>query len=111
MRVRVADGTVYDVNTCVRPRLRAETTKGAYTQQLELRVMPINLCVDVILGGPWLASLAPVTLDYKNWGSVRFKKGRENVVIVVVSGCSPGTPDAARPKDTAMARHCMNTMS
>ena len=100
MRVRVADGTVYDANNCVRPRLQAETTKGAYAQQLELRVMPINLCVDVILGGPWLASLAPVTLDYKNWGSVRFRKGRETVVI---SGCSPGTPDAARPKDTAMA--------
>ncbi|KAK3246618.1 hypothetical protein CYMTET_43851 [Cymbomonas tetramitiformis] len=100
MRVRVADGKAYDANSCVRPRLRAETTKGTYQRQVELRVMPLDLCVDIILGGPWLASLSPVTLDYKGWGSVRFRKGREEVVI---SGCSPGTPESGRPKDTAMS--------
>ncbi|KAK3286032.1 hypothetical protein CYMTET_6379 [Cymbomonas tetramitiformis] len=100
MRVRVADGTTYDANSCVRPKLQAETSKGSYSQQVELRVMPIDLKVDIILGGPWLADLSPVTLDYKNWGSVRFAKGREEVVI---TGCSPGSPDPGRPKDTAMA--------
>ncbi|KAK3271815.1 hypothetical protein CYMTET_19857 [Cymbomonas tetramitiformis] len=100
MRVRVADGASYDVNTCVRPRLQAETTKGLYVKQLELRVMPIVLCVDIILGGPWIASLSPVTLDYSRWGSIRFGSGSKKVVI---TGCSPGTPDPSRPKDTAMA--------
>ncbi|KAK3286466.1 hypothetical protein CYMTET_5968 [Cymbomonas tetramitiformis] len=100
MRVRVADGASYDVNTCVRPRLQAETTKGLYVKQLELRVMPIDLCVDIILGGPWLASHSPVTLDYSRWGSIRFGSGSKRVVI---TGCSPGTPDPSRPKDKAMA--------
>ncbi|KAK3247013.1 hypothetical protein CYMTET_43482 [Cymbomonas tetramitiformis] len=100
MRVRVADGRTYDANSCVRPRLQAETSKGTYGQQVELRVMPIDLKVDVILGGPWLADLSPVTLDYKNWGSVRFSKGKEEVVI---TGCSPGSPEPNRAKDSAMA--------
>ncbi|KAK3251299.1 hypothetical protein CYMTET_39358 [Cymbomonas tetramitiformis] len=70
MRVRVANGRTYDANSCVRPRLQAKTSKGTYIQQVELRVMPtIDLKVDVILGGPWLADLSPVTLDYTNWGS------------------------------------------
>ncbi|KAK3258010.1 hypothetical protein CYMTET_32924 [Cymbomonas tetramitiformis] len=99
MRVRVANGMTYDVNTCVRPRLQAETTKGSYVQQLELRVMPIDLSVDVILGGPWLASHSPVTLDYARWGSIRFGRGSRKVVI---TGCSPGTPDPSRPKDNSM---------
>eukprot|EP00854_Cymbomonas_tetramitiformis_P020129 gene20129-biopygen20756 len=99
MRVRVADGTTYDANSCIRPKLFAETSKGAYGQQVELRVMPLDLKVYAILGGPWLTNLSPVTLDYKNWGSVRFTKGREEVVI---TGCSPGSPDPGRPKDTAI---------
>ena len=99
MRVRVANGMTYDVNTCVRPRLQAETTKGSYVQQLELRVMPIDLSVDVILGGPWLASHSPVTLDYARWGSIRFGRGSKKVVI---TGCSPGAPDPSRPKDNSM---------
>ena len=90
----------YDANTCVRPRVCAETTKGEYVKQLELRVMPLDLSVDVILGGPWLASHSPVTLDYARWGSIRFGSGSRRVVI---TGCSPGTPDPAKPKDNAMA--------
>ncbi|KAK3241545.1 hypothetical protein CYMTET_48701 [Cymbomonas tetramitiformis] len=66
MRVRVADGTTFDANFCVRPKLQAETSKGSYSQQVELRVMPIDLKLDIILGGPWLADLSPVSLDYKN---------------------------------------------
>ncbi|KAK3249106.1 hypothetical protein CYMTET_41456 [Cymbomonas tetramitiformis] len=52
IRVRVAAEIVYDANTFVRPRHQAEATKGPYSQKIELRVMPIDMCVAVILGGP-----------------------------------------------------------
>ena len=66
--------------------------------------MPLDLKVDVILGWPWLASLSPVTLDYKNWGSVRFTKGKEEVVI---TGCSPGSRTPVAPK-TQQWRLCLD---
>ena len=93
MRVQVADGTVYDANSCLRPKLTAETRKGSYSKQVTLRVMPLSLGVDVVLGGDWLRAQRRVTFDYAQYGSVRFGHGSQKVVI---AGCSPGSSSAGK---------------
>eukprot|EP00854_Cymbomonas_tetramitiformis_P034378 gene34378-biopygen27843 len=75
MRVQVVDGSTYDANSCIRPKLAAETRKGVYLRQVELRVMPLHLGVDIVLGGDWLRSLQRVTLDYTGRGSIAFGTG------------------------------------
>jgi len=97
MRVQVADGTVYDANSCIRPKLTAETRKGSYAKQVTLRVMPLALGVDVVLGGDWLRAQRRVTFDYSQYGSVQFGHGSQKVVI---AGCSPGS--SASGKGQAM---------
>ncbi|KAK3252281.1 hypothetical protein CYMTET_38415 [Cymbomonas tetramitiformis] len=72
MRVQVADGTVYDANSCVRPKLTAETWKGSYAKQ---------------------PTAARVTFDYAQYGSVRFDHESQKVVI---AGCSPGSLNSER---------------
>eukprot|EP00854_Cymbomonas_tetramitiformis_P014250 gene14250-biopygen14689 len=93
MRVQVADGTVYDVNSCIRPKLTAETRKGSYAKQVTLRVMPLSLGVDVVLGGDWLRAQRRITFDYAQYGSVRFGHGSQKVVI---AGCNPGSSNSER---------------
>ncbi|KAK3241958.1 hypothetical protein CYMTET_48318 [Cymbomonas tetramitiformis] len=93
MRVQVADGSVYDANSCIRPKLTAETRKGSYSKQVTLRVMPLSLGVDVVLGGDWLRAQKRVTFDYAQYGSVRFGHGSQKVVI---AGCSPGSASAGK---------------
>ncbi|KAK3269842.1 hypothetical protein CYMTET_21739 [Cymbomonas tetramitiformis] len=93
MRVQVADGTVYDANSCIRPKLTAETRKGSYTKQVTLRVMPLSLGVDVVLGGDWLRAQRRITFDYAQYGSVRFGHGSQKVVI---AGCNPGSSNSER---------------
>ncbi|KAK3243812.1 hypothetical protein CYMTET_46550 [Cymbomonas tetramitiformis] len=88
MKVQVADGTVYDANSCVRPKLTAETRKGSYAKQVTLRVMPLALGVDIVLGGDWLRAQKKVTFDYAQYGSVKFGHGSQKVVI---AGCNPGS--------------------
>eukprot|EP00854_Cymbomonas_tetramitiformis_P034117 gene34117-biopygen13990 len=85
MRVQVADGTVYDANSCIRPKLTAETRKGSYAKQVTLRVMPLSLGVDVVLGGDWLRAQRRITFDYAQYGNVRFGHGSHKVVI---AGCN-----------------------
>ena len=96
--VTVADGSKHTCADHVRvARFTAETRQGTHSEPLNMRVLPIGVRVDVILGGTWLRAHSPVTLDDSGFGSIRFTHRNRTVII---DGCSPGTS----PADTVSAR-------
>ncbi|KAK3236104.1 hypothetical protein CYMTET_53741 [Cymbomonas tetramitiformis] len=66
MQVTLADGSVKTTGEVAHSKFKAHTTKGVdYCESdMMLRVLPLGIQVDVVLGGRWLRSLSPVTLDY-----------------------------------------------
>eukprot|EP00854_Cymbomonas_tetramitiformis_P034425 gene34425-biopygen29339 len=75
MRVTLADGSVKTTGSTAYAKFSANTTTGTYTENaLALRVLPLGIQVDVVLGGKWLRSLSPVTLDYAGNGSIGFNR-------------------------------------
>ncbi|KAK3235220.1 hypothetical protein CYMTET_54547 [Cymbomonas tetramitiformis] len=73
MRVTLADGSVKITGATAYAKFNTHTTTGTYTENaLALRILPLGIQVDVILGGRWLRSHSPVTLGYEGNGSVSF---------------------------------------
>jgi hypothetical protein len=108
MRVTLADGSVKITGATAYAKFNTHTTTGTYTENaLALRILPLGIQVDVILGGRWLRSHSPVTLGYEGNGSVSFlKKSRGGKIgdRVTITGCSPGKASGDRsPKGTACA--------
>jgi hypothetical protein len=94
MRVTLADGSVQTSGDVAYTKF---TVHGAdYSEnRMALRVLPLGVRVDMILGGRWLRSLSPITLDYAGNGSVSFLNkakggGGQRTVII---GCNPGMPN------------------
>ncbi|KAK3243513.1 hypothetical protein CYMTET_46839 [Cymbomonas tetramitiformis] len=81
-------------------KLTAETSVGTYSEVVKMRVLPLGIKVDIVLGGKWLRSLSPVTLDYSGWGSVKFHHKNKPVSI---AGCSPGKSPSPKEAKFAMA--------
>ncbi|KAK3243150.1 hypothetical protein CYMTET_47183 [Cymbomonas tetramitiformis] len=108
MRVTLADGSVKITGATAYAKFNTHTTTGTYTENaLALRILPLGIQVDVILGGRWLRSHSPVTLGYEGNGSVSFlRKSRGGKIgdRVTITGCSPGkAPGDKSPKGTACA--------
>ncbi|KAK3274213.1 hypothetical protein CYMTET_17590 [Cymbomonas tetramitiformis] len=108
MRVTLADGSVKITGATAYAKFNTHTTTGTYTENaLALRILPLGIQVDVILGGRWLRSHSPVTLGYEGNGSVSFlRKSRSGKIgdRVTITGCSPGKASGDRsPKGTACA--------
>ncbi|KAK3250908.1 hypothetical protein CYMTET_39742 [Cymbomonas tetramitiformis] len=75
MRVTLADGSMKITGATTYAKFSTNTTTGTYTENaLALRVLPLGIHVDVILGGKWLRSHSPITLDYEEYGSVSFQR-------------------------------------
>ena len=73
MRVTLADGPVKTTGSTAYAKFTADVASGGYTENaLALRVLPLGIQVDVVLGGRWLRSLSPVTLGYEGNGSISF---------------------------------------
>jgi len=94
MKVTLADGSVKTAGEVAYTKFTAHTASGVNycEKRMALRVLPLGIQVDVVLGGKWLRSLSPVTLDYSGHGSVSFETranggGRHRVVL---AGCNPG---------------------
>ena len=94
MKVTLADGSVKTAGEVAYTKFTAHTASGVNycEKRMALRVLPLGIQVDVVLGGKWLRSLSPVTLDYAGHGSVSFNTranggGQQRVTLV---GCSPG---------------------
>ncbi|KAK3281817.1 hypothetical protein CYMTET_10413 [Cymbomonas tetramitiformis] len=108
MRVTLADGSVKITGATAYAKFNTHITTGTYTENaLALRILPLGIQVDVILGGRWLRSHSPVTLGYEGNGSVSFlRKSRGGKIgdRVTITGCSPGkAPGDKSPKGTACA--------
>ncbi|KAK3283627.1 hypothetical protein CYMTET_8713 [Cymbomonas tetramitiformis] len=108
MRVTLADGSVKITGATAYAKFNTHTTTGTYTENaLALRILPLGIQVDVILGGRWLRSHSPVTLGYEGNGSVSFlRKSRGGKIgdRVTITGYSPGkAPGDNSPKGTACA--------
>ncbi|KAK3252582.1 hypothetical protein CYMTET_38115 [Cymbomonas tetramitiformis] len=80
-------------------KLTAETSVGTYSEVIKMRVLPLGIKVDIVLGGRWLRGLSPVTLDYAGWGTVGFQHKGASVKI---AGCSPGRSASRKEVGTAM---------
>ena len=95
MRVTLADGSVKTTGHTAYAKFTADVASGGYTENaLALRVLPLGIQVDVVLGGRWLRSLSPVTLGYEGNGSISFNKRTRSGKPgerVTISGCCPGT--------------------
>ena len=89
-------------------KLSAETSEGTYSEVVKMRVLPLGIKVDIVLGGRWLRNLSPVTLDYAGWGSVQFRHRGKSVRIM---GCSPGRSSSRKGEGTAMALEPMVMLS
>ncbi|KAK3237222.1 hypothetical protein CYMTET_52693 [Cymbomonas tetramitiformis] len=89
-------------------KLTAETSEGTYSEVIKMRVLPLGIKVDIVLGGRWLRHLSPVTLDYDGWGSVKFRHHGKSVRIL---GCSPGRSSTRKGERTAMALEPMVMLS
>ncbi|KAK3270860.1 hypothetical protein CYMTET_20755 [Cymbomonas tetramitiformis] len=94
MKVTLADGSVKTAGEVAYTKFTAHTAAGVNycEKRMALRVLPLGIQVDVVLGGKWLRSLSPVTLDYAGHGSVSFNTranggGQQRVTL---AGCSPG---------------------
>ena len=73
MRVTLADGSVKTTGSVAYSKFTAKTTTGTYSESsMAMRVLPLGIAVDMVLGGKWLRSLSPITLDYEGHGSVSF---------------------------------------
>ncbi|KAK3289424.1 hypothetical protein CYMTET_3150 [Cymbomonas tetramitiformis] len=93
MRVTLADGSVKTTGHVAYSKFTARTTTGTYTEQsMAMRVLPLGIAVDMVLGGKWLRSLSPITLDYDGNGAVSFSNKRKGggAERVTISGCNPG---------------------
>ncbi|KAK3245631.1 hypothetical protein CYMTET_44812 [Cymbomonas tetramitiformis] len=66
MQVTLADGSVKTTGEVAHSKFKAHTAKGVgfCESNMMLRVLPLGIQVDVVLGGRCLRSLSPVTLDY-----------------------------------------------
>ncbi|KAK3258344.1 hypothetical protein CYMTET_32604 [Cymbomonas tetramitiformis] len=73
LNVTLADGSVQTSAQVAYGKLTAETSEGTYSEVIKMRVLPLGIKVDIVLGGRWLRHLSPVTLDYDGWGSVKFR--------------------------------------
>ncbi|KAK3250738.1 hypothetical protein CYMTET_39898 [Cymbomonas tetramitiformis] len=84
MQVTLADGSVKTTGEVAHSKFKAHTTKGVdYCESnMMLRVLPLGIQVDVVLGGRWLRSLSQVTLDYAGNGSVSFSTIKSKGVSV-----------------------------
>ncbi|KAK3286792.1 hypothetical protein CYMTET_5675 [Cymbomonas tetramitiformis] len=95
MRVTLADGSVKTTGHTAYAKFTADVASGGYTENaLALRVLPLGIQVDVVLGGRWLRSLSPVTLGYEGNGSISFNRRTRSGKPgerVTISGCCPGT--------------------
>ena len=79
MRVTLADGSIKTAGTVAYAKFKAHTRAGKdYVEnKMELRVLPLGIQVDMVLGGKWLRSLSPVTLDYAGDGAISFCTNRK----------------------------------
>ncbi|KAK3243593.1 hypothetical protein CYMTET_46748 [Cymbomonas tetramitiformis] len=106
MWVTLADGSVKTSGEIAHAKFLAHTTSGVdYVENhMTLRVLPLGIQVDVVLGGKWLRSLSPVTLDYDDHGSISFDTrakggGRQRVKL---QGCSPGITQGDKARGAAL---------
>ena len=106
MRVTLADGSVKTSGEIAHAKFLAHTASGVdYVENhMALRVLPLGIQVDVVLGGKWLRSLSPVTLDYDDHGSISFDTrakggGRQRVKL---QGCSPGVVQGNKARGAAL---------
>ncbi|KAK3284479.1 hypothetical protein CYMTET_7875 [Cymbomonas tetramitiformis] len=93
MRVTLADGSIKTTGSVAYSKFTARTTTGTYSESsMAMRVLPLGIAVDMVLGGKWLRSLSPITLDYEGHGSVSFSNRRKGggTERVTFSGCNPG---------------------
>ncbi|KAK3283494.1 hypothetical protein CYMTET_8808 [Cymbomonas tetramitiformis] len=83
MQVTLGDGSVKTTGEVAHLKFKAHTAKGVdYCENnMMLRVLPLGIQVDVVLGGRWLRSLSPVTLDYADNGSVSFSTRSKGVSV------------------------------
>ncbi len=108
LNVTLADGSVQTSSQVAYGKLTAETSVGTYSEVVKMRVLPLGIKVDIVLGGRWLRSLSPVTLDYAGWGSVIFRhRGRQ----VRIAGCSPGRSASRKEAGAAMCLEPMVMLS
>ncbi|KAK3250752.1 hypothetical protein CYMTET_39877 [Cymbomonas tetramitiformis] len=108
MRVTLADSSVKITGATAYAKLNTHTPSGTYTENaLALRVLPLGIKVDVILGGKWPRNHSPVTLNYEGNGSISFlrkSRGSKKGDRVTIMGFSPGkAPGDKSPKGTACA--------
>ncbi|KAK3274300.1 hypothetical protein CYMTET_17518 [Cymbomonas tetramitiformis] len=99
LNVTLADGSVQTSAQVAYGKLTAETSVGTYSEVIKMRVLPLGIKVDIVLGGRWLRGLSPVTLDYAGWGTVGFQHKGASVKI---AGCSPGRSASRKEAGTAM---------
>ncbi|KAK3249211.1 hypothetical protein CYMTET_41350 [Cymbomonas tetramitiformis] len=99
LNVTLADGSVQTSAQAAYGKLTAETSVGTYSEVIKMRVLPLGIKVDIVLGGRWLRGLSPVTLDYAGWGTVGFQHKGASVKI---AGCSPGRSASRKEAGTAM---------
>ncbi|KAK3288751.1 hypothetical protein CYMTET_3788 [Cymbomonas tetramitiformis] len=95
-----SDGSVKTTGHTAYAKFTADVASGGYTENaLALRVLPLGIQVDVVLGGRWLRSLSPVTLGYEGNGSISFNRRTRSGKPgerVTISGCCPGTSHAPK---------------
>ncbi|KAK3251831.1 hypothetical protein CYMTET_38845 [Cymbomonas tetramitiformis] len=59
MRVTLADGSVKTTGSVAYSKFTARTTTGTYSESsMAMRVLPLGIAVDMVLGGKWLRSLS-----------------------------------------------------
>ncbi|KAK3236779.1 hypothetical protein CYMTET_53099 [Cymbomonas tetramitiformis] len=105
MKVTLADGSVKTTGAVAYSKFTAPTAAGStYNESaMAMRVLPLGIRVDVVLGGKWLRSLSPIMLDYAGHGSVSFARrtkggGKE---LVTIAGCNPGKSAGGRGDNCA----------
>ncbi|KAK3250202.1 hypothetical protein CYMTET_40407 [Cymbomonas tetramitiformis] len=105
MRVTLADGSVKTAGAVAYTKFKAHTRAGKdYVEnKMELRVLPLGIQVDVVLGGKWLRSLSPVTLDYAGNGAISFCTSRKGggSQSVTLEGCTPGVRTSGKKGQSA----------
>ncbi|KAK3244725.1 hypothetical protein CYMTET_45676 [Cymbomonas tetramitiformis] len=105
MRVTLADDSIKSAGAVAYTRFKAHTRSGKdyIKKQMALRVLPLGIQVDVVLGGKWLRSLSPVTLDYAGHGAISFGPRRKGggQQRVTLEGCSPGVSMSGKKRQGA----------